>query len=203
MWRRYPLVKDLLSPVSDNWKKISFILDHYRVKTLIHLIDIVCCILTIWLCFSLSGNLIWIARGNANWVMMQWIISRSFVVGYRKQWLSLLYHIVASTRMCIRCNCWGRRYDNVSEAKFSSIQCPAWSQSSQHGTFWEPSSLNSVILDRWRSIRVICPKRQHFYEGMTAVVTTRGLLRQGDFCDKLHLNPCLYSSLHIAPSCIK
>ena len=44
---------------------------------------------------------------------------------------------------------------------------------------------------------------KHFYEGMTAVVTTRGLLRQGDFCDKLHLNPCLYSSLHIAPRCIK
>ena len=66
-----------------------------------------------------------------------------------------------------------------------------------------PSSLNSVILDRWRCIRVTWPKRQHFYEGMTAVVTTRGLLRQRDFCDKLHLNPCLYSSLHIAPSCIK
>ena len=70
-------------------------------------------------------------------------------------------------------------------------------KSVSHSTFWEPSSLNYVILDRWRSIRVICPKRQHFYEGMTAVVTTRGLLRQGDFCDKLHLNPCLYSSLHM------
>ena len=87
-------------------------------------------------------------------------------------------------------------YLEQSSAAFNALP-------SQHGTFWEPSSLNSVILDRWRSIRVICPKRQHFYEGMTAVVTTRGLLRQGDFCDKLHLNPCLYSSLHTAPSCIK
>ena len=56
-----------------------------------------------------------------------------------------------------------------------------------------PRSQNSVILDRWRCIRVICPKRQHFYKRYDS----------SHNCNGTFAISCLCSSLQNAPSCIK